>query len=65
MLQRSVAGHAILEATYRRDERFALLQLVGLVRAVRQRMIFGIHAIYDAGEDHGPPFDHGLIAANR
>ncbi len=27
-------------------------------------MIFGIHAVYDSGEDYGPSFDHGFIAAN-
>jgi hypothetical protein len=49
ILNYSIAGHVILEATYCRDECFALLQLIGLVREAREIMILGIHAVYDGG----------------
>ena len=48
--------------TYRRNECLALFQLVGLVKEAREFVVFGIHAVYDAGEDHRPSSHHGLIA---
>ena len=65
LLESSISPHLILQATYRGDKRFPLLQLCCLVRQVCQFVVHGIHAIYDAGKNHGPSLYHGLIAINR
>lgn len=64
LLESSIPCHLIFEATYHRDERLPLLQLRCPVRQVCEPVVHGIHAIYDAGKNHGPSLDHGLIAVN-
>jgi len=64
VLESPISRHLIFEATYRRDDRFPFIQLRRLVRQVCECVVYGIHAIYDAGKNNRPSLDHGLIAVN-